>query len=87
MDGLDVDALREAGRKIVAVEADTLELDPIALDLDRRSRKLDVDALGRRLRLAGPVPQVGAGDVILGRAIYSHFLKNDQCSAGSAGVT
>src|SRR5262249_52973045 len=78
IDRLDVDRLGEPGREIAAVKANARQQDPIGLDLDRGPGKLDIDPICGGLLLAEPVPQIRAGDVILGRTVLAHFLAYDQ---------
>src|SRR5262249_57104309 len=78
IDRLDVDCIGKPGREIAAVKANARQQDPIDLDLDRWPGKLDIVPIRGGLLLAEPVPQVRAGDVILGRAVLAHLLAYDQ---------
>ena len=64
MDGFDVNFLGETGRKIVAIESDARQRDPVGFDFDGGTAELDSGVFCCGAGLAGPVPKVCPRDII-----------------------
>jgi hypothetical protein len=74
----DMHALAEPCRKIAATETDARQLNPVRLNLYRRRRELYISLGYGRMLLTSAVPETATGYVILGGAVLSHFLAENE---------